>query len=187
MRRCREFPTIYRTRWRAAARYGPGFLTPRALAPRRSGRRRFAAADRHLRDAGVSYRAHGETAERVWPLSHLPLLIDEANGSRSTAGIVQRAELIERVLPTSMARAGWSPKARCPPPPSPAAPISAPPCCGVKPPGGAICSSTPPTSAAGPTGAGGCSATAPRRLPAPATRWRTAWCCRAPSPTSTRR
>ena len=37
------------------------------------------AADRHLREAGVTYRAPGETAERLWPLSHLPLLIDEAD------------------------------------------------------------------------------------------------------------
>ena len=35
--------------------------------------RRFASADRHLREAGVTYRAPGETADRLWPLSHLPL------------------------------------------------------------------------------------------------------------------
>src|SRR5246127_617587 len=39
--------------------------------------RRFGTADRHLREAGVSYRAPGETSDRLWPLSHLPLLIDE--------------------------------------------------------------------------------------------------------------
>src|ERR1044072_9508780 len=41
--------------------------------------RRFASADRHLREAGVTYRAPGETADRLWPLSHLPLIIDEAH------------------------------------------------------------------------------------------------------------
>src|SRR5437868_15376060 len=37
--------------------------------------RRFGAADRHLREAGVTYRAPGEAADTLWPLSHLPLLI----------------------------------------------------------------------------------------------------------------
>src|SRR6201747_918792 len=60
--------------------------------------RRFGAADRHLREAGVTYRAPGETAERLWPLSHLPLLIGEADWQQLTAGIVQRAELLELVL-----------------------------------------------------------------------------------------
>src|SRR5579863_5192900 len=60
--------------------------------------RRFGAADRHLREAGVSYRAPGETSDRLWPLSHLPLLIDEAEWQQLTAGIVQRAQLLELVL-----------------------------------------------------------------------------------------
>jgi uncharacterized circularly permuted ATP-grasp superfamily protein/uncharacterized alpha-E superfamily protein len=60
--------------------------------------RRFGSADRHLREAGVTYRAPGEAAERVWPLSHLPLLIDETEWQQLTAGIVQRAELLELVL-----------------------------------------------------------------------------------------
>jgi uncharacterized circularly permuted ATP-grasp superfamily protein/uncharacterized alpha-E superfamily protein len=60
--------------------------------------RRFGFADRHLREAGVTYRAPGETADRLWPLSHLPLLIDEAEWQQLTAGIVQRAELLELVL-----------------------------------------------------------------------------------------
>jgi uncharacterized circularly permuted ATP-grasp superfamily protein/uncharacterized alpha-E superfamily protein len=60
--------------------------------------RRFGSADRHLREAGVSYRAPGDTADRLWPLSHLPLLIDEAEWQQLTAGIVQRAQLLELVL-----------------------------------------------------------------------------------------
>lgn len=60
--------------------------------------RRFGSADRHLREAGVTYRAPGETAERQWSLSHLPLLIDDAEWAQLTAGIAQRAELLERVL-----------------------------------------------------------------------------------------
>src|SRR5947208_8824179 len=60
--------------------------------------RRFAMADRHLREAGVTYRAPGDSADRLWPLSHLPLLIDEADWRQLTAGIKQRAELLELVL-----------------------------------------------------------------------------------------
>src|SRR6202158_3709082 len=60
--------------------------------------RRLGSADRHLREAGVTYRAPGEAAERLWPLSHLPLLIDEAEWQQLTAGLVQRAELLELVL-----------------------------------------------------------------------------------------
>src|SRR5205809_4835711 len=60
--------------------------------------RRFGSADRHLREAGVTYRAPGETADRLWPLSHLPLLIDETDWQQLTAGIVQRAQLLELVL-----------------------------------------------------------------------------------------
>jgi len=60
--------------------------------------RRFGSADRHLREAGVTYRAPGEPAEWHWPLSHLPLLIDEADWQQLAAGIVQRAELLELVL-----------------------------------------------------------------------------------------
>jgi uncharacterized circularly permuted ATP-grasp superfamily protein/uncharacterized alpha-E superfamily protein len=60
--------------------------------------RRFGSADRHLREAGVTYRAPGETADRLWPLSHLPLLIDEADWQQLTSGIAQRAQLLELVL-----------------------------------------------------------------------------------------
>jgi uncharacterized circularly permuted ATP-grasp superfamily protein/uncharacterized alpha-E superfamily protein len=60
--------------------------------------KRFASADRHLREAGVTYRAPGETADRLWPLSHLPLIIDETDWRQLTAGIAQRAQLLEMVL-----------------------------------------------------------------------------------------
>src|ERR1700686_1991813 len=60
--------------------------------------KRFASADRHLREAGVTYRAPGETADRLWPLSHLPLIIDEADWQQLTSAIAQRARLLEMVL-----------------------------------------------------------------------------------------
>ncbi len=60
--------------------------------------RRFATADRHIRDSGVSYRSYGDTRERAWPLSHLPLLIEANEWREIAAGIEQRAELMERVV-----------------------------------------------------------------------------------------
>jgi uncharacterized circularly permuted ATP-grasp superfamily protein/uncharacterized alpha-E superfamily protein len=60
--------------------------------------RRFATADRHIRDTGVSYRAYGDMSERAWPLSHLPLLIEAAEWREIAAGVAQRATLLEAVL-----------------------------------------------------------------------------------------
>jgi uncharacterized circularly permuted ATP-grasp superfamily protein/uncharacterized alpha-E superfamily protein len=59
---------------------------------------RFAAADRRIRNRGMSYRVQGETSERVWPLSRMPLLIPEAEWREIARGVTQRAELMERVL-----------------------------------------------------------------------------------------
>jgi len=98
--------------------------------------RRFGAADRHLREAGVSYRAPGESAERLWPLSHLPLLIDEAEWQQLAAGIVQRAELLELVLRDIYGEGRLIAEGAIP-----AAAIAGSaeylrPVCGIKPPGG---------------------------------------------------
>lgn len=62
--------------------------------------RRFAAADRHLRDSGVFYRVYEDPAgaERPWPFSHVPLIIDAADWKTLKAGLVQRADLLEAVL-----------------------------------------------------------------------------------------
>ena len=60
--------------------------------------RRFGAADRHIRDMGISYRVYGETNDRTWPLSHLPLLIDEGEWREVAEGVIQRARLMEEVL-----------------------------------------------------------------------------------------
>src|SRR6187455_3704442 len=60
--------------------------------------RRFASADRHLREAGVTYRAPGEIADRIWPLSHVPLLIDETEWKQISVAMIQRAQLHELVL-----------------------------------------------------------------------------------------
>lgn len=59
---------------------------------------RFATADRLVRETGASYRVHGETSERSWPLGRLPLLINAAEWRTIAQGAIQRAELWERVL-----------------------------------------------------------------------------------------
>ncbi|MBZ9791534.1 circularly permuted type 2 ATP-grasp protein [Rhizobium sp. 3T7] len=61
---------------------------------------RFTRADRYLRDAGVFYRAYGSTgsAERSWPLSHVPVLIDAREWEAVSAGLVQRADLLEAIV-----------------------------------------------------------------------------------------
>src|ERR1700704_3648616 len=98
--------------------------------------RRFGAADRHLREAGVTYRAPGENADRLSPLSHLPLLIDEAEWQQLTAGIVQRAQLLEMVLADLYGEGRLVAEGAIP-----AAAIAGSPeylrsVCGIKPPGG---------------------------------------------------
>ncbi len=65
--------------------------------------RRFAAADRYLRDSGVFYRVYEDAAgiERPWPLSHIPLIIEPGEWRQLEAGLIQRAELLEAVLANS--------------------------------------------------------------------------------------
>jgi uncharacterized circularly permuted ATP-grasp superfamily protein/uncharacterized alpha-E superfamily protein len=62
--------------------------------------RRFAAADRHLRDSGVFYRVYEDPsgAVRPWRLSHIPLLIDAKEWQALKVGLIQRAELLEAIL-----------------------------------------------------------------------------------------
>ena len=61
---------------------------------------RFERADQYLRDAGVFYRKYdgAEGKERAWPLAHIPLLIDEAEWLTISRGLVQRAELLEKIV-----------------------------------------------------------------------------------------
>jgi uncharacterized circularly permuted ATP-grasp superfamily protein len=97
-----------------------------------------------------------------------------------TAGIVQRAELLELVLSDIYGEGRLIAEGRYPRRRLPAAPNICARFAVSSRQAAAISIFTPRTSAAGPTGAGGCSATAPRRRPARATRWKTGWCCRAP-------
>ena len=60
---------------------------------------RFARADRYLSDAGVFYRSYGaaNSPDRDWPLSHIPVMIAEDEWDKISAGLVQRAELLESI------------------------------------------------------------------------------------------
>jgi uncharacterized circularly permuted ATP-grasp superfamily protein/uncharacterized alpha-E superfamily protein len=62
--------------------------------------RRFASADRYLRDSGVFYRVYEDPTgvERPWPLSHVPLLIAASEWKQLEAGLIQRAGLLEAIL-----------------------------------------------------------------------------------------
>jgi len=57
----------------------------------------FMRGDQYLRDAGVYFRHYeeGAASERDWPLSHIPVLIDEAEFAQISAGLIERADLLE--------------------------------------------------------------------------------------------
>ncbi|MCU0818130.1 MAG: circularly permuted type 2 ATP-grasp protein [Beijerinckiaceae bacterium] len=68
-----------------------GAMTPEEL------QHRTARGDHYLRDAGVYYRQYnaGVSSELEWPLSHVPILINEADWASISAGLIQRADLLE--------------------------------------------------------------------------------------------
>src|SRR3954470_16383928 len=98
--------------------------------------RRFGMADRHLREAGVTYRAPGESADRPWSISHLPLLIDEADWKQLSDGITQRAELLELVLRDIYGEGRLVAEGALPAAAIAGSPEYLRPVCGVPPPGG---------------------------------------------------
>ena len=53
---------------------------------------------RHAADIGTGFRIIGETDERPWPVSPVPLLIDTAEWAGIEAGVIQRAALLETIL-----------------------------------------------------------------------------------------
>ncbi|QPM88813.1 circularly permuted type 2 ATP-grasp protein [Pseudooceanicola algae] len=60
-----------------------------------------ARGSQYLRDAGVFFRHYGpedSQEDRDWPLGHLPLLIDSAEWQRIASGLVERADLLERMM-----------------------------------------------------------------------------------------
>ncbi|HVZ51046.1 MAG TPA: circularly permuted type 2 ATP-grasp protein [Pseudolabrys sp.] len=116
-----------------------GFLTMLARLGPEEVNRRFAAADRNLRDSGVFYRVYEDPvgATRQWPLSHVPLIIEATEWQELKAGLVQRAELMEAILadlygPAQLVRDGRLPAAVVAGNPEFLRPLV-----GVEPPGGA--------------------------------------------------
>jgi uncharacterized circularly permuted ATP-grasp superfamily protein/uncharacterized alpha-E superfamily protein len=53
---------------------------------------------RHAEDIGTGYRLQGDSDERPWPVSPIPLLIGEDEWAGIAAGAAQRAALMEAVL-----------------------------------------------------------------------------------------
>lgn len=60
----------------------------------------FARGDQYLADAGVFFRSYGDTSlsGRDWPFSPIPIILPEAEWSVITAGLMQRADLLEHVV-----------------------------------------------------------------------------------------
>ena len=101
--------------------------------------RRFAAADRYLHDSGVFYRVYEDPAgaDRPWPLSHVPLLIEPTEWSALKVGLVQRAEVLEGVLADAYGPAKLVEDGRLPAALLAGNPEFLRPLVGVAPPGGA--------------------------------------------------
>jgi uncharacterized circularly permuted ATP-grasp superfamily protein/uncharacterized alpha-E superfamily protein len=61
---------------------------------------RFARTDRYLRDAGVFYRDYSanQNNERSWPISYIPVIIDGQEWQALSTGLIQRAELLEKIV-----------------------------------------------------------------------------------------
>ena len=112
---------------RLAGALGP--MSPADLA------RGFGSAERHIREAGISYRVHGEAADRSWPVAHLPIVLDATEWQAIAAGVEQRARLMEAMLAEIYGGDGEEEGA-----PPPAAIVGSPnylrPLVGVAPPGG---------------------------------------------------
>jgi len=53
---------------------------------------------RQVSEMGTAFRLPGESQERQWPVSVMPLLIGEDDWADIAAGVAQRAELLERIL-----------------------------------------------------------------------------------------
>ena len=186
-RRCPACPTNSSAPEGAAGRIGGGCCTRSPIWSRTRSTSASPPPTGASAIVGMSYRVQGESAERSWPLSRDAAADPRVRMARDRARRDQRAELLDRrarrhLRRRAAGRGGRAARRR----------------------GDRFArfrrrdarrraarralaaGSTPPTSAAGPTGAGGRSATAPRRLPARATRWRTAWSSRRRSPASTR-
>jgi uncharacterized circularly permuted ATP-grasp superfamily protein len=51
-----------------------------------------------IQDLGMAFRLSGDADERAWPLGPMPLLIGSGEWSAIERGLVQRADLLERIV-----------------------------------------------------------------------------------------
>lgn len=93
-------------------------------------------AQRHAADIGTGFRIIGEEAERPWPLSPVPLLIDTDEWSGIERGVVQRAELLETILEDLYGAATFVRRGLIPAPLVTGSPFFLRPLVGLEPPGG---------------------------------------------------
>ncbi|MEM6584124.1 MAG: circularly permuted type 2 ATP-grasp protein [Pseudomonadota bacterium] len=54
--------------------------------------------DRHVKELGLAFRMTGDEQERPWPLGPMPILIGAEEWDEVARGLIQRAELLERVI-----------------------------------------------------------------------------------------
>lgn len=148
--------------------------------------RRFAIADRYLRDSGVFHRVYEDPTgvERAWPSSHVPLMIEPTDWEALKAGLVQRARLLEAVLADAYGAANLVRRGRLPAMLIAGNPEFVRPVAELRRAATRICGITPLMSGAAVTDGGGCLATGPRRRPVPAMPWKTASLLPARYPTS---
>jgi Uncharacterized conserved protein len=72
------------------------------------------AATRHAADLGLTFRITGDEEERDWPLTAMPLVIGAGEWATVERGLIQRAELLERLAqdiygPQTLVRDGHLP------------------------------------------------------------------------------
>jgi len=96
---------------------------------------RFAAARRRIDDMGIAYRIASENKEQAWPLGRLPLLIPEVEWRRIETGVMQRAELLDRILQDVYGEARLVAEGALPAAAVTGSPDFVRPMCGVAPPG----------------------------------------------------
>ncbi len=157
-------------------RAGGGSACSNASAAERAGDPgRFVSAERHIRDAGISFRIAGDQREHPWPLGSMPLVIE----AQEWRGPLRRADPAGRVDggdPRGRLRAGRPHRhGHLPAAIVAGNPDFLHPLHGVSPPGGHHLRLYAADLARGAEGAGRCWPTGRRRPPASAGRWRTAW------------
>ncbi|MEL6708258.1 MAG: circularly permuted type 2 ATP-grasp protein [Pseudomonadota bacterium] len=54
--------------------------------------------DRHVEDLGLAFRITGDEQERPWPLGPMPILVGTQEWETVTDGLIQRADLLEKVI-----------------------------------------------------------------------------------------